>query len=1316
MRKLAQAAILHALSIRGESANAGKRTTRALLFFLLFMVAGARTSAQASGSAKIDLHNGDIFHVHMTYDGTTLSWMIKDTNTGATFSTSAPVNVPKIVGGPAAFVGFTAGTGGAGATQEILTWTFQTPSSKIDFASGSSDKLSLNGNASLTGGRLRLTDGGSGQASSAFFGTRVLVLSFTNDFTFQLTDAIADGFTFAIQGNGPNAVGRPGEDLGYGGIPASVAVKFDLWDNAGEGPNSTGLYVNGASPTVPAVDLSPDVYKATLTHLESLLEIPLPEWRYHADMAHPEDPSVNDGDWPAIKMREEWKDGARVFRRTIEIPEKINGYAVKGARIKLELFFGSNDSMTVSVFSNGSLVERSDEDAQQPILLTENAQPGQKFMIAVRVNAGDKGTEIYQSLLRLEAAANRPDPNILGEEILAAQPMVEAFPDGKAQREAQLDAAVKAIDFTPLDRGDQAAFDASLQQAQAKLKALDPWLKQFTIRAAGNSHIDMAWLWPWTETVEVVRNTFRSALDLMREYPDFKFTMSSVRTYVWMEEKYPDLFKEIEQRVREGRWEVIGGMWVEPDLNMPGGESLVRQILVGKRYFHDKFGVDVKIGWNPDSFGYSWQLPQIYKKSGIDYFVTQKLMWAHEFTTFPYKVFWWESPDGSRILTYFPHDYAAGIDPAQLGKDLSVWVPSIYGTDPNQHSEILHLYGVGDHGGGPTRTMLDNAERWRKPDVVFPNLRFTTAKSFFDDLDQKLPSMKVPTWRDELYFEYHRGVMTTQAETKRRIRTTEEVLLNAEKFAALSTLYGRKYPVEAFQRGWRDLLFDDFHDIFPGSGIAVNYLDAKRNLEDVQRVGSEILDGSLAEISAHIRSTGPGTPVVVFNSLSWPRNEVVETELQLPQATAAVEVVDGAGKPVPSQLLSMDSVTHRVRLLLKATVPSLGYRTYYVRAAAKAAPGTPEIKATDDSLENDLVRLKIDPQTGCMTNLFDKRSKTEALAPSETDTGGPTQSVCGNLLQTFRDKPKQWDAWNIDADFEKEHWDLDHADEVKLVENGPLRAVLRVKNHFQNSTFVRDITVTAGSPRVDVHMTADWHEKHILLKVAVPSSAHNDKATFEIPYGSIERPTTRNTPAEKGKFEVPALQWADLSDTTHGVSLLNDCKYGYDAKGNVLRLSLLRSPEWPDPHADEGHHEFTYSLYPHGGNWRDAMTVRRGYELNYPLWTKQIEKHDGDLKDEFSFLSVQGDNVVLTAMKKAEDEDAAILRYYEWAGKDGDVTLQLPAGAQAASETDLMERPLAELPVKNDKVTVHTKPYEIKTVRISFAQKPSGQTGERGSN
>ncbi|HXJ14404.1 MAG TPA: glycoside hydrolase family 38 C-terminal domain-containing protein [Candidatus Limnocylindrales bacterium] len=1044
-------------------------------------------------------------------------------------------------------------------------------------------------------------------------------------------------------------------------------------------------------------------YKALTDRLESIVTMPLEEWRYHADVAHPEESSLEDKTWPAVKAGEAWKTGPRVLRRRIELPGSLNGYSLRGARIQLDLAVDSNDFTMITVFSNGAMVSRTDADTIQPIVLTENAQPGDTFLVAIRIQAAESDTKLSASRLLITAPANRPNPGIFREEILAAQPVVAAFPDGRAEHEAILDAAVKSVDLKALERGDQAAFDESLRNAQNKLQALTPWLKQFTIRADGNSHIDMAWLWPWTETVEVVRNTFRSALDLMREYPDFKFTMSSARTYSWMEEKYPALFKEIQERVKEGRWEIVGGMWVEPDLNMPGGESLVRQILVGKRYFQQKFGVDVKIGWNPDSFGYNWQLPQIYKKSGIDTFVTQKLMWAHEFTVFPHKLFWWEAPDGSRLLTYFPHDYAMGIDPVQLGKDVSVWMPSLYGTKPPANAEMMHLYGVGDHGGGPTRTMLDTATRWMKPDVVFPNLQLSTAKAFFTELEPKLASMNVPVWRDELYFEYHRGVFTTQAETKRRIRKTEELLLDAEKFSAISTRLGKIYPSDDFDRGWKDLLFDDFHDIFPGSGIAVNYLDAKRNLEDVGRVGQTILTGSLEEIAANVNLKGSGVPVVVFNSLAWPREEVIETEVRMPEAATSVEVVSADGKPVGSQVLSADRGARRVRLLLQAGVPGLGYATYYVRAVAKAGNTPALVKATGDTLENEFVRLKVDGKTGCMTSLFDKRSNRESLAPSETDSGGPKDAICGNLLQAFRDKPKQWDAWNIDADFEKEHWDLDKTDEVSLVENGPLRAILRVKNHFQNSTFVRDIVVTAGSPRVDVRMTADWHEKHILLKVATPLSAHNKVATFEIPYGSIERPTTRNTRAEQGKFEVPALHWADLSDGNHGLSLLNDCKYGYDAKGNVLRLSLLRSPEWPDAHADEGRHEFTYSLYAHGGNWKDALTVRRGYELNYPLLAKQTERHSGTLPEQHSFAELKGENVVLTAVKKAEDDDATIYRFYEWAGKESDIELRPAAAVESAVETDLMERPLQPLETKQGGVIVHTKPFEIKTVRVKFS-------------
>jgi alpha-mannosidase len=444
--------------------------------------------------------------------------------------------------------------------------------------------------------------------------------------------------------------------------------------------------------------------------------------------------------------------------------------------------------------------------------------------------------------------------------------------------------------------------------------------------------------------------------------------------------------------------------------------------------------------------------------------------------------------------------------------------------------------------------------------------------------------------------------------------------------------------------------------------------------------------------------------VLVFNSLSWPRTETIDVEVQLPAPARDIHVVDAKGKAISSELVSMDAVTHRARVLLLASIPAFGYSTFFVRAGAAAVPEHSGVKSTPDSLENEFVRLKLDTASGCVTSLVDKRSGAEALAPAETDTGGPKNSICANLLQTFVDKPKEWDAWNIDADFEKQHWDLDKADEVKLIEHSPVRAVIRVKKHFQNSTFTQDVTMDAGVPRVDVKMNVSWHEKHILLKVAFPLSAHNSKATYEIPYGSVERPTTRNTPAEQAQFEVPALRWADISDGQHGFSLLNDSKYGYDAKGNVLRLSLLRSPEWPDPHADEGEHEFTYSMYPHAGTWREAETVRRGLELNYRLLPIPVEKHEGALPATYSFVQIEPNNVVLTALKKAEDDDALVLRFYEWAGKEGDVTLQIPAAARSATETDLMEKALGELPLKDGKITVHTKPYEIKTVKVSFGK------------
>ena len=1116
---------------------------------------------------------------------------------------------------------------------------------------------------------------------------------------------------------------------------------------------------------------TPDPYKPVLDRLQSITVIPMPDWQAHAaDLAHGEDPTLSTSDWQPVKLKQDWQ-GSHWLRQTFEVPAQLNGYSLQGVRIALDLHVGSDDAIQVSVFANGSMVARTDEDGQVPITLIENAQPGQKLVLAVRVLdsggggcCGGNSTRIEHAELRIEPPASRPDPAIMRLEILSAEPLIAAYPDGKGERQQQLDTAIKAINLAALDQGDQQAFDASLRDAQTKLEVLRPYMKQFNIAAVGNSHIDMAWLWPWTETVEVVRNTFGTALELMREYPDFKFTASTAQAYEWIEEKYPAMFREIQQRVKEGRWEVIGGMWVEPDLNMPDGESLVRQILYGKRYFQQKFGVDINIGWNPDSFGYNWQLPQIYKRSGIDYFVTQKLLWAHEFTKFPYRLFWWEAPDGSRLLTYFPSDYANQIDPQKMARDSTTYGPMMWkyngGTNsaPTGALDMMYLYGVGDHGGGPTRVDLDTALRWQKSDVVYPQLNFSTASQYFADLEKNRSDLKIPTWDGELYFQYHRGVQTSQSEEKRGNRQNEELVLNAEKVVSIETLFGANWPAQNFDTAWKYILFNQFHDILPGSGIHINYVDAARKYAVASRIDRDMINHGLADLASRVNS--PGVSVLVFNPLSWTRTGEAEADVQLPSGVEHFRLQDSDG-PVPFEILSSNPDSNWFRLRLLATnVPATGYKLITVVPNQTVMYGKlgdkSRVIATASSLENEFVRLKVDPTTGCITSLVDKRSNTEALALPVQSEGAPAASPagspCGNLLQAFVDKPKRWDAWNIDADFVKQHWDLMQADEVKLVENTPLRAVIRVKHYFQKSSFVQDITMYPGVPRVDVHMQADWHEQHILLKVAFPVSARSNKATFEIPYGSVERPTTRNTPAEQAQFEVPALRWADISGPTvsptpggkggapvasgdvglgsaalqrrvppasncppeqasacegdHGFSLLNDSKYGYDARDNVLRLSLLRSPTWPDPETDQGHHEFTYSLYPHGGTWREALTVHQGYELNYPLMAVTTGQHPGSLPAEKSFFGTAEDNVVITAIKMPADGDGLIVRFYEWAGKKGDIHLQLPQRAAAAWETNLMEvrqAPLA-LDSNGEVLTIPTNPYEIKTVKIRFGK------------
>src|SRR4051812_21562010 len=620
-------------------------------------------------------------------------------------------------------------------------------------------------------------------------------------------------------------------------------------------------------------------------------------WKFHdGNIAHGEAVSLDDTSWTPVDPTprwegHKWNGGSAWFRTTITVSATNKGYDLSGANI----WVNQETDDDIIVYVNGLRIAMG--ESLEPTEVARNVKPGDKILLVIKVLAVS-GDHHLRARLNIEPSTSRPNPLVLADELRSADALIAKLADDAAQRKEQLEAAYQAVNLKALDSSDQAAFDASLKAAQQKLEPFRDLFQKYTIHATGNAHIDMAWLWPSSETVDVVRRTYGTALQLMNEYPDYTFAQSSAQTSAWLEEKYPELFAGIQKRVKEGRWEIVGGMWVEPDLNMPDGESQVRQLLIGKRYFKDKFGVDVKIGWNPDSFGYNWQLPQIYKKSGIDYFVTQKIYW-NDTNKFPHKLFWWQSPDGSRVLTYFPHDYVNLMEPVRMAKDLADYVPRT-----PQFPEMLHLYGIGDHGGGPTRLMLDREKLWASSDVVYPKLKLGTAGAFFKDVEANLPKLDLPVWNSELYLEFHRGVFTTQAATKNNNRKSEEILLNAEKLASISTLFGASYPHADFEQAWRKVLFNQFHDVAAGSGIAAIYRDADRDYAEVKRIGTEISQRSLQDLESRVNTAGKGVPVLVFNPLGWMRSDVVEVDIELPESTKDVHVSDVGGKAILHQVLT----------------------------------------------------------------------------------------------------------------------------------------------------------------------------------------------------------------------------------------------------------------------------------------------------------------------------------------------------------------------------------------------------------------------------
>lgn len=764
------------------------------------------------------------------------------------------------------------------------------------------------------------------------------------------------------------------------------------------------------------------------------------------------------------------------------------------------------------------------------------------------------------------------------------------------------------------------------------------------IHLLGQSHIDIAWLWPLKETVRKCGRTFASVINLMREFPEFKYVQSEPQAYEFVKENYPDVYDKVKEKVKEGRWEPVGGMWLEPDCNIPSGESLVRQLLYGKRFFIQEFGIETKIEWLPDVFGFSPALPQILKKAGMEYFVTIKIFW-NDTNRFPYTHFLWKGIDGTTIETFFPRALNQDINFRELKEALQ------YLQVGGPTDKIAYLYGYGDGGGGPTREQIEKGKRFAKLPGL-PTCFFSTARDFFSQISKK---EDLPVWDDELYLERHRGTLTTQARNKRWNRKAEFLLRDAEFLAS----FAGSYPKEEFHRAWKLVLLNQFHDILPGSSIGEVYLDSRKDYEEIFSIGEQLKKNSLKLLGGKINTKGEGKEaVVVFNTLSWDRKSLVE--MDLPEGL----------------MVNADCQRSGDKLLFMAEVPSMGYNVYQV------VEGTPEeggLVVGENHLENDMFSIDVDDE-GRIISLYDKVNDKEVLR-------GP-----GNEFFLFNDLG---DAWEVERDYEVKFWKVGKA-KKQVLERGPLRGILRLEWQFGESRMVQDLTIYRDIPRIDFLTYVDWHERHKLLKVAFPVNVRARYATYNIAYGNLQRPTHTNTSWEWARFEVSGHKWADLSDSNYGVSLMNDCKYGYDIRENVMRLSLLRAPTHPDPEADQGEHHFTYSLFPHKAGLEE--TVKWAYDLNVPMIVHSESLHDGELPGEFSFIKAEG--VVIGAVKKAEDDDSLVIRCYEPLGGAKKAWIELARDVKEAVECDLLERPIGKVEAIGGKLLFNVHQFEIKTFKI----------------
>ena len=771
----------------------------------------------------------------------------------------------------------------------------------------------------------------------------------------------------------------------------------------------------------------------------------------------------------------------------------------------------------------------------------------------------------------------------------------------------------------------------------------------------GHSHIDVAWLWPLAETERKCARTFATQLALMAQYPEYKFLQSQPHLYRMTRRCYPELYARIKAAATRGQWLAEGGMWVEADTNITGGESLIRQFLHGKRFYREEFGVDCELMWLPDVFGYSGAMPQIMAGCGIKYFSTQKIFWTYNGgDPFPYNTFWWEGIDGTRVLSHFHNDYNSQTNPKTL---MQRW------NERAQKDDLVGRivpFGHGDGGGGATREHLEFLRRMADLEGM-PRVRMASPLEFLRA--EAARHVAWPVYVGELYFQAHRGTYTSQARTKRGNRKAEFALREAEMWGAVATARaGYRYPAAVMDEAWKGLLLNQFHDIIPGSSIHRVYEEAEALHARVIATANRTADAASTRIARRKRSA-----VTVLNSLSWDRTALVPLPAGFSGASAA-------GSPVPVQKIGGTVYS-------EATVPSCGWMTI---ESAKALPTAGAVTASAGEMENEHLRLRINAR-GEIVSLVDK------------DTGRDLAAAPLNSFRLYKDVPRWFDAWDVDSMYKQQPVALPGAASVEVVASGPLAGVLRVTRTLNRSRMVQEIWLRRGSRRVEFRTRIDWREKHKLLKVSFPTALHANEAVHEIQFGHLRRPNHASRPFDADRFEVANQKWTAVMEENRGAAVLNDCKYGVNVEGGSINLTLLRSPQAPDMQADQGSQEFTYAFLAWNGDFFGSDVIREAYDLNVPV------RVAAGAAGTASMFRVSAPNVMIEAIKLAEDGSGdVVVRLYETKRSATACTLETALPVASARSATMLEEGGKRVPVKRGVLSLAFRPFEIKTLRLTL--------------